>query len=169
MLDNLWIFFLFFLWMPRIFLRHLLYFHRCSTCRFSNMQQLIDFAWIPRSGRVFLEPICVWAFTNSHFFNFATKNATPHSILMTKFLIFAKYATTHWFCLDPALWANFLEPISVGAVTNSHFFDFRRKFRDPSYYFDDLISVFAKSDKNQGSEKSWKFSRPLWRSPNCFF
>ena len=63
---------------------------------------------------------------------------------MTKFLIFAKYATTHRFCLDPALWANFLEPISVGAVTNSHFFDFRRKFRDPSYYFDDLISVFAK-------------------------
>ena len=68
---------IFFLWMPRIFLRHLLYFHRCSTCRFSNMQQLIDFAWIPRSGRVFLEPICVWAFTNSHFFKFRHKKCDP--------------------------------------------------------------------------------------------
>ena len=80
-----------------------------------NMQQLIDFAWIPRSG------------------------------------------------------LSFLEPISMVAFTISHFFEFCRKFCDPSCYFDDLISVFAKSVKNQGSEKSWKFSRPLWRSPNCFF
>ena len=92
----------------------------------------------------FRTDLCVSFHKFSLFLISPQKNATPHSILMTKFLIFAKYATTHRFCLDPALWANFLEPISVGAVTNSHFFDFRRKFRDPSYYFDDLISVFAK-------------------------
>ena len=92
----------------------------------------------------FRTDLCVSFHKFSLFLISPQKNATPHSILMTKFLIFAKYATTHRFCLDPALWANFLEPISVGAVTNSHFFDFRRKFRDPSYYFDDIIFVFAK-------------------------
>ena len=55
----------------------------------------------------FRTDLCVSFHKFSLFFNFATKNATPHSILMTKFLIFAKYATTHRFCLDPALWAIF--------------------------------------------------------------
>ena len=118
----------------------------------------------------FLEPISMGAFTNWHLFDFRRKFCDPllyfHWWSACRFPNLQK---THGFCLDPALPASFLEPISMGTFTKLHFFDFRRKFCDPSCYFDDLISVFAKSYKNQGSEKSWKFSRPLWRSPNCFF
>ena len=92
----------------------------------------------------FRTDLCVSFHKFSLFLISQQKMRPPIAFWWPNFWFFAKYATTHRFCLDPALWANFLEPISVGAVTNSHFFDFRRKFRDPSYYFDDRISVFAK-------------------------
>ena len=134
-----------------------------------NMQQLIDFAWIPRSGRIFWNR-SLWGLSQIlTFLIFAENFATPPITLMTEFLFLQNMQQLIDFAWIPRSGLAFLEPISMVAFTISHFFEFCRKFCDPSCYFDDLISVFAKSDKNQGSEKSWKFSRPLWRSPNCFF